>query len=557
MPRATGPAPRIGGRHSGRPRAVPQPNHQSRPEDPGWRGSSRAVRFSPPLVVGIVAQALFVGLAIGVNVVVATALVLAAAAALGRLAGRPPDPLDGWLPDRRRPRRRRHRGPVRRHADVPRRRDGGDARRRVRRRVRRGRGDPPIDARDRRAWARWCCCGSRSGSSGSARPPGDRGRTGRDGRSRRPPVASSAASRSRCPCCSSSVCCSPRPTRSSPRSRGTSSTGSSTSASCRSGPASRSSSRGSWPDCSRSRPGSARSGSLPTCTRRRARRGRSAADAIAGRDGGDPAPAPAAAATQRLGTVEAAHDPRRGRRPVRAVRRAPGRLPVRRARHDGRRRHHVRDYARRGFFELVAVDVSRRLRRRRARRGRRRGGPGAWWPRRRARRADRDRPRLGRVRLALYQDAYGWTELRLYVAATIVWLAIGIAAAAVLLVARPDALARPRDGGIGVAVLVVDERPSGRSASSPRRTSARASTRRSCRPTAGGDRPDLRWRLGDDAVPVARGGAAGARRSGPGAALGRPATRAGPTSDRPEHAGPAAWNLGRERARGVARRSLR
>ena len=49
-------------------------------------------------VVGIVAQALFVGLAFGVNVVVATALVLAAAAALGRLAGRRPDPLDGWLP---------------------------------------------------------------------------------------------------------------------------------------------------------------------------------------------------------------------------------------------------------------------------------------------------------------------------------------------------------------------------------------------------------------------------------------------------------------------------
>ena len=49
-------------------------------------------------VVGIVAQALFVGLAFGVNVVVATALVLAAAATLGRLAGRRPDPLDGWLP---------------------------------------------------------------------------------------------------------------------------------------------------------------------------------------------------------------------------------------------------------------------------------------------------------------------------------------------------------------------------------------------------------------------------------------------------------------------------
>jgi hypothetical protein len=37
-------------------------------------------------------------------------------------------------------------------------------------------------------------------------------------------------------------------------------------------------------------------------------------------------------------------------------------------------------------------------------------------------------------RLALYQDAYGWTELRFYVAATIVWLGVGIAAAAVLLV---------------------------------------------------------------------------------------------------------------------------
>ena len=50
------------------------------------------------VVVGIVTQALFVGLAFGVNVVVATAVVLVAAATLGRLAGRRPDPLDGWLP---------------------------------------------------------------------------------------------------------------------------------------------------------------------------------------------------------------------------------------------------------------------------------------------------------------------------------------------------------------------------------------------------------------------------------------------------------------------------
>src|SRR6185295_11450088 len=38
------------------------------------------------------------------------------------------------------------------------------------------------------------------------------------------------------------------------------------------------------------------------------------------------------------------------------------------------------------------------------------------------------------LRLRIYQDAYGWTELRFYVLATIVWLAIGIAVTAVLLV---------------------------------------------------------------------------------------------------------------------------
>jgi Domain of unknown function (DUF4173) len=38
------------------------------------------------------------------------------------------------------------------------------------------------------------------------------------------------------------------------------------------------------------------------------------------------------------------------------------------------------------------------------------------------------------LRLRIYQDAYGWTELRFYVLATIVWLALGIAVAAVLLI---------------------------------------------------------------------------------------------------------------------------
>src|SRR4029453_9464446 len=37
------------------------------------------------------------------------------------------------------------------------------------------------------------------------------------------------------------------------------------------------------------------------------------------------------------------------------------------------------------------------------------------------------------LRLRLYQDAYGWTELRFYVLAAIAWLAIGIGITIVLL----------------------------------------------------------------------------------------------------------------------------
>ena len=59
------------------------------------------------------------------------------------------------------------------------------------------------------------------------------------------------------------------------------------------------------------------------------------------------------------------------------------------------------------------------------------------------------------LRLRIYQDAYGWTELRFYVLAAIVWLAIGIAITATL-------LARDRMGWLlhglamaAIAVLVV------------------------------------------------------------------------------------------------------
>jgi hypothetical protein len=56
------------------------------------------------------------------------------------------------------------------------------------------------------------------------------------------------------------------------------------------------------------------------------------------------------------------------------------------------------------------------------------------------------------LRLRIYQDAYGWTELRFYVLATIVWLAIGIGITVAL-------LARDRMGwllhGLAMGALVV------------------------------------------------------------------------------------------------------
>lgn len=93
------------------------------------------------------------------------------------------------------------------------------------------------------------------------------------------------------------------------------------------------------------------------------------------------------------------------------------------------------DYARRGFFELVAVAVLA-------------GGLIIA-----ADRLARDRSRRlvaaavglasltgvvlvsAAIRLRLYQEAYGWTELRLYVLATIVLLAIGVIGLVVVLVA--------------------------------------------------------------------------------------------------------------------------
>jgi hypothetical protein len=57
-------------------------------------------------------------------------------------------------------------------------------------------------------------------------------------------------------------------------------------------------------------------------------------------------------------------------------------------------------------------------------------------------------------RLALYQQAYGWTELRFYIDATIAWLGLGIVAATVLLV-RDRMRWLPHAMTIGAVVVLV------------------------------------------------------------------------------------------------------
>jgi Domain of unknown function (DUF4173) len=152
------------------------------------------------------------------------------------------------------------------------------------------------------------------------------------------------------------------------------------------------------------------------------------------------------------------------------------------------------------------------------------------------------------VRLRIYQDAYGWTELRFYVLASIVWLAIGIALTIVL-------LARDRMAwllhGLAIAAVVVLV---GINVVGPSRLIAEENVARVLNPSLvprdGKSGLDIGYAeaLGDDAVP----------------ALIRalPALPAADAADlrawldsrrralaEPEATGWPAWNLGRERAR--------
>lgn len=206
------------------------------------------------------------------------------------------------------------------------------------------------------------------------------------------------------------------------------------------------------------------------------------------------------------------------------------------------------DYARRGFFELVAAACL----------------AGAVVVVLETTVARRSRPYLAAVlvllaltavvlasaalRLRLYQDAYGWTELRLYVLATIGALAAALAVMVALALAG-----RMRWLGHGLVVIAVVAL-FGLNVAAPAEIVATRNVERVVDPSlvppdghAGLD-ADYLAVLPDDAVPVlveALPALPDPERANVRSFLER--RRAELTTD-PAYAGPAAWNLGRQRA---------
>jgi len=153
------------------------------------------------------------------------------------------------------------------------------------------------------------------------------------------------------------------------------------------------------------------------------------------------------------------------------------------------------------------------------------------------------------LRLGLYQDAYGWTELRLYVLMT-----IGALAASLVLIAALASLGRMRWLGHGLAVIGVVALV-GLNLVAPAAFVAERNVERVIDPFlvppdghAGLDATYLRV-LPDDAIPVlveALPALPGPERADVTRLL---REREAELATNPAFASPAAWNLGRERAR--------
>ena len=207
------------------------------------------------------------------------------------------------------------------------------------------------------------------------------------------------------------------------------------------------------------------------------------------------------------------------------------------------------DYARRGFFELVAAACL----------------AGAVVVALEAAVARRNRVYVGgllvligltavvlvsaALRLRLYQDAYGWTELRLYVLVAIISLAAGLALMTVL--ALRD---RMRWLGHGLAVIGVVALV-GLNLLAPAAFVAARNVERVIDPSlvAPGGRAELDAGylrvLPDDAVPVLVNALPALPESDRRTVLRLLLERRAEFARDPSFVGPAAWNLGRERAR--------
>ena len=154
------------------------------------------------------------------------------------------------------------------------------------------------------------------------------------------------------------------------------------------------------------------------------------------------------------------------------------------------------------------------------------------------------------LRLRLYQDAYGWTELRLYVLTTIVSLAAALVLMTTLALAGRMQLAGARAGGHrgrGAGRRSISSR---RPRSSPRAMSSGSSIRPWSPPGghAGPRRGLSRRAAGRCRADPGRGAprAPGRERR---AVLAILLDRKAELATDPAFASPAAWNLGRERAR--------
>jgi hypothetical protein len=152
------------------------------------------------------------------------------------------------------------------------------------------------------------------------------------------------------------------------------------------------------------------------------------------------------------------------------------------------------------------------------------------------------------LRLRIYQDAYGWTELRFYVLATIFWLAIGIGITSVLLVR--DQM-RWLLHGLAMAAIVV---LIGINVVGPSRLIAEQNVARvldpSLVPADGRSGLDVHYavRLGDDAVPALIRALPALDAADRSALERRLVARRTDLLD-PETTGWPSWNLGRELAR--------